>query len=62
MLNEKHFLKNLYTLYQRKVHVLGGGMFGDAMRWVGRNAFLLLRMLGKIVIKSPILLVMLSAL
>jgi hypothetical protein len=38
MLNEKHFLKNLYSIYQRKVNVLGGGMFGDAMRWVGRNA------------------------
>ncbi len=38
VLNDKHFLKTQYDLYQRKVNVLGGGMFGDAMRWVGRNA------------------------
>jgi hypothetical protein len=38
MLSDKHFLKNQYSLYQRKVNVMGGGMFGDAMRWVGRNA------------------------
>ena len=38
MLNDKHALKDLYSLHQRKVNVLGGGMFGDAMRWVGRNA------------------------
>lgn len=38
MLNDKHFLKNQYSLYQRKVNVLGGGMFGDSVRWVGRNA------------------------
>lgn len=38
MLSDKHFLKTQYSLYQRKVNVLGGGMFGDAVRWVGRNA------------------------
>jgi hypothetical protein len=38
MLRDEHFLKNQYSLYQRKVNVLGGG-FMDGIKWLGRNAF-----------------------
>lgn len=37
VLSDKHFLRNQYSIYQRKVNVLGGGIFGDAAKWVGRN-------------------------
>lgn len=38
MLRNEHFLKDQYSLYQRKVNVLGGG-FMDGIKWLGRNAF-----------------------
>jgi hypothetical protein len=38
MLNDKNFLQTQYSLYQRKVNVLGGGFFSDAAKWVGKNA------------------------
>lgn len=38
VLNNKNFLQTQYSLYQKKVNVLGGGFFSDAAKWVGRNA------------------------
>lgn len=38
VLNNKNFLQTQYSLYQRKVNVLGGGFFSDAAKWVGKNA------------------------
>lgn len=38
MLSDGYFIKNQYSNYQRKFEVLGGGVFGDAMRWFGKNA------------------------
>jgi hypothetical protein len=38
VLKSQQFLQTQYSMYQRKVNVLGGGFFTDAAKWVGRNA------------------------
>jgi hypothetical protein len=38
LLSSAYFLRDLYSNQQKEFTVLGGGKFGDAMKWVGRNA------------------------
>lgn len=38
LLNEKYFLRDLFYESQVEVNTVGAGKFGDAMKWIGRNA------------------------
>lgn len=38
LLSSTYFLRDLYSEQQKEFEVLGGGKFGDAVKWVSRNA------------------------
>lgn len=38
VMSNQYFLRSLYYKDQKQLQVLGAGKFGDALKWVGRNA------------------------